>query len=378
MPLLIDKPATGAQTHVLIIGVGGYPYLADGAFEKPQKFDGAQLLGQLSSPPVSAEAFFNTVIELDELEAWIKPLGSVDVLISNPPNSNQVLAGYSPENVSMENIKKSYRQWKKRCDTNPDNVAIFYFCGHGLDKGEHFLLAEDFGEEPDNPWEGSFAFDMTRRAFFSCKAETQLFFIDACRQVTSGMLKTDLPLNPIEAPGILAKDCLYNLTQKAAAANESAYGKKNEVSFYTKALINALMGDAVSNDTGEWCVDTGRIASQMNAFLQKVAPGQGYPQRCISTTSDVTQIIRFAETPLVPVTISCAPDAAQRLAELSYLNLNTNQGENRPPQNDPWNIKVKAGIYRVEARFANGQFRPVNVFEKYMPPEATQLLNCMP
>ncbi|WP_113924804.1 caspase family protein [Cognataquiflexum aquatile] len=378
MSFFIEKIREEPQTHILIIGVGGYPYLNNGIKSIPQTFEGAQMLGQLSSPPVSAEAFYNAVMDLDDQEAWIRSIGSVEVLISPSPNGKPVFQSHSPDVATLANIKKSYREWKKRCDSNVDNVAIFFFCGHGLEKGEHYLLAEDFGEVPEAPWDGSFAFDMTRRAFFTCKARTQLFFVDACRQLTSDMLTTDLPMNPIEPPSILAKDCTYNLTQKASAANESAYGRKNEVSYYTKALIGALLGDAVSNDSSEWCVDTGRISSQMNSFLQKVAPGEGYPQRCISTTSDVTNIIRFKETPEVPLRVTCAPESALPLAELSYLNLDTNQGETRAPLNTPWDTKVKAGIYKVQAHFSTGQFEPVFVHKNFMPPAALQILNCMP
>lgn len=378
MPLFVDKiDPDKPQTHILIIGVGGYTYLNEGINAKPQTFDAAQLLGQLSSPPVSAEAFYKVAMKLHDDDAWIKPLGSVEVLVSLSPTGEPVFGGQSPDAAGIANIKRAYRGWKKRCNAHSENVAIFFFCGHGLDKDEHYLLAEDFGEEPDNPWDGSFAFDATRRAFFSCKASTQLFFVDACRQVTSDMLKTDLPMNPIEPPGILARDCIYNLTQKAAAANESAYGKKNEVSYYTKALIGALLGDAVSNDSGEWCVDTGRISSQMNAFLQKVAPGEGYPQRCISTTSDITNIIRFKDTPMVPLKVTCAPDAALAQAELSYLNLNTNLGETRAPQNVPWEVKIKAGIYRVQAHFDKDQFKSNAVSISCVPPSVSQILNCM-
>ncbi len=377
MALLFNQTQQVPQTHILIIGVGGYPYLNAGTKAVAQTFDGAQLLGQLSSPPVSTEAFYNTVMELHQNQCWIKPLGSVDVLVSRAPGGKPVFPGHNPEAATLSNIKKSYREWKKRCDSTPENVAIFFFCGHGLDKGEHYLLAENFGEEPANPWEGSFAFDMTRRSFFSCKARTQLFFVDACRQVTSDMLKTDLPANPIDPPSLMAKDCAFNLTQKAAASNESAYGKKDEVSFYTKALIGALKGNAVNNDFDDWRISTGTLSARMNAFLQLESPGQGYPQRCISTTSDITDIIRFAEPPIVPLKLSCHPEDALAFAELSCLDPNTNLGETRLPGITPWEIKLKAGIYKLQARFNGGQYKSNSVFKPVMPPSLEQKLNCM-
>jgi len=372
-----DQPPASPQTHILIIGVGNYPFLNGGAEAKQQTFDGGQLLGQLSSPPVSAEAFYNAALYLHKVEAWIRPLGSINLLVSAPATANNIFGGKTLEPATIANIKQAYWDWKSECDANPDNVAIFYFCGHGLDKAEHYLLAEDFGRQPGNPWDGSFAFDMTRRAFFSCKAKTQLFFVDACRQVTSDMLRTDLPANPIEPPDLRAKDCQFNLTQKAAAANESAYGKKNDVSFYTKALIGALKGNAVNNDIGEWRIATGALSHKMNGLLQLEAPSEGYPQRCISTTSDTADIIRFSGPPMVPVKVTCVPDNALAYANLACVNANTNQSETRGPQSQPWEISIKAGLYKIEASFANGQFKPDAIVRPVMPPSVNQTLNCM-
>lgn len=57
------------QTHVFIIGVGGYPYISGGHSEKEQAVDAAKKLGQLSSPPKSAEAFYNSIIKLHSDDA---------------------------------------------------------------------------------------------------------------------------------------------------------------------------------------------------------------------------------------------------------------------------------------------------------------------
>jgi hypothetical protein len=377
MSLLFGQkdPVSEARTHVLIIGVGGYPYLSGGTKETTQTTDGAQALGQLSSPPASAEAFYNTVLKLER--NWITPLGSVEVLVSPAPTGKPVFTGQNVDAATLNNIEDVYGDWKKRCNSNPDNVAIFFFCGHGLDKGEHYLLAEDFGKQPDNPWRGAFAFDMTRRGFFTCVAKTQLFFIDACRQVTPDMLRTDLAVTPIDQPSLLAKDCTYNLTQKAAAANEKAYGKKNEASFYTKALIGALSGNAVNRDTGAWRINTAGLSTKMNAFLQLEAPDQGYPQRCISTTSDVVDIIQFDAAPMLSLQVTCDPDAALALAELSCVELQTNDTQMRPPAATPWNLQIQAGFYKIQASFNGGSpYAHTPVFKPLMPPFVVEKLKC--
>lgn len=303
-------------------------------------------------------------------------MGSIEVLLSPLANDESTFAGQDIDNANMSNIENSYWEWKQRCNEHPDNVAIFYFCGHGFEKDEQYLLAEDFGKTPHNPWSGCFAFDLTRRGFSTCKANTQLFFVDACRQITSDMLTTDFRVMPIDPPNLLAKDCLYRLTQQAAAINESAYGKKNDVSFYTQALINALRGDASTGDNGDWVVNTGVLASKMTSFIKNIASDQGYKQRCISTTSDVTDIIRFIEPPSLSLTVTCDPFNALRFAELSYHNLNTNFGDRREPKIKPWQINIKPGIYKVQADFPGNQYKNNSVFEKFVPPSVLQTLKC--
>ncbi|WP_084678970.1 caspase family protein [Flavobacterium reichenbachii] len=378
MALYFNSPRQEPSTHIMIIGVGAYPYLQGGANAIQQSFDGAQLMGQLGSPAVSAEAFYNCVVDLENSNSWITPLGSVEVLVSAPAGSSQVFAGRQHDAATLRNIKTAYRNWKNRCNEHEENTAIFFFCGHGLDNGEQYLLTEDFGEYPDNPWEGSFAFDMTRRAFSSCQAQTQIFLIDSCRQLTPDMLATELPRNPIEPPNRFNRECRYSLVQKAAAPNEAAYGITNDVSFYTKALIGALKGNAADNDAGDfWTVSMGKLSSKMTEFLRDIAVEQGYDQRCMSTTSDVRAILRLSGPPTVPLLITCNPEQALLHASLSYRDLNNNTGDTRAPAMEPWNVNVTAGIYQVGASFEQGGYVGRSKAKSVAPPFCKEEINCI-
>jgi hypothetical protein len=377
MALLFDSIADKPQTHMLIIGVGAYPFLSGGTHEKEQTFDGALNLGQLTSPPISAEAFYNTAIALHEGNNWIKPLGSIDVLVSTNVDGRAIFDGVNTTVATMDNIRNAYWDWKERCNSNEDNVALFFFCGHGLEKAEQFLLAEDFGRRVGNPWEGSFVFDATRRGFFTCKAKTQLFFIDSCRNITRDMMQTNLPSTPIEPPVFSATNCQFDLTQKAAAVNESAYGRPNDISFYTTALIKALRGTAATlNGNSEWVVSTGTLAANMTRLLELEAPSEGYSQRCISNTSDVTDIIRLHIPPNVSMNISCDPDLALPHALLKCIGLNAAVEQSRVPMETPWNLDVAAGIYRIEANFANGNYNNASTVEFILPPMARKAIKC--
>lgn len=379
MSLLFNKEGgTDPQTHVLIIGVGGYPFIQDGKDQKEQHFESAKDSGQLTSPPVSAEAFYNTVIKLHHEGAWIKPLGSIEVLLSvAESNEKELFEGQQLEAATIANIKRSFRQWKRRCDSHEDNVTIFYFCGHGVDKEEHILLAEDFGEEPSNPWEGSFAFDQTRRSFNSCKASTQLFFIDACRNITVDMFTTKTQLYPIDTVDLTLTDCRFSLTQKSAAANRSAYGPEHGVSYYSQSLIKALEGGALVHENDEWTIATGRLAPIVGDFLDAIAPDEDTRQRCNNVSGHSTNILRFAEPPNIDLTISCTPPQAQEIANLSYVHIDTKLGDTRAADKAPWKVSIKPGIYHVKADFPAGTYHPSGGASVFMPPHASRTLNCI-
>jgi hypothetical protein len=236
-----DDRGNAPSTHALIIGVGGYRHIEGGADPRQQVVKHVGLLGQLTSPPRSAVAFAQHLIKTgDRLRA---PLGSIELLISPAPSDpNPFPLGMNSEPATIANLRAAYGAWRARCDRNHDNVAMFYFCGHGVEKIEQYLLAEDFGDDPNNPWLGSFAFDSTRLAFHACRAATQCFYIDACRKVTSGMLQVRPSASPLETVQEDVAECLHDLTMKASARNTTALGPKKKPSYFTQALIKAFQG----------------------------------------------------------------------------------------------------------------------------------------
>jgi len=375
MSLIFDRISNKPQTHALVIGVGGYRYLTGGAEPRDQVFEAVGLLGQLTSPPRSALGFAQWLESTQD--QWRAPLGSIELFVSPAPG-DPLPAGINVDPATIRKIQDGYNHWKQRCKANEDNIAVFFYSGHGVEKQEHYLLAEDFGENPNNPWLGSFAFDSTRRAFHACKAKTQCFFVDACRKVTSGMLQHDLPKIPLDVENMQeSADCDFNLTLKAAAHNETAHGPKNKPSYFTQAILNAFKGAAASRRGSKWAIKTGEISANINDILRMVKISEGYRQRCISTTSGSGEIFRLTNVPHVPVSIACQPDQANALAALSCKNLESGACRRRGPKKGPWRLTVDAGIYRIMAKFADGEgFHDCNRLIPFDPPLIEEILEC--
>ena len=369
------------QTHVLIIGVGGYTFLAGGTEQKAQSLRQIGILNQLTSPPKSAIEFRKTLLEIDK-HADIhlqKPLGSIEFLLSpspTDPNPGEPNENFEP--ATIDNISEAYNTWKTRCDSHEDNVAIFFYCGHGVEKMDHYLLAEDFGKNPNNPWLGSFAFDKTRRAFHNCKAKTQCFFVDSCREVTSNMLNFDLPDIPLDVPNFNTSDCQYDLTIKSSAHNESAHGPKKKPSYFTQALLKTFNGYAANKNGSDWLVKTADIASRIHEVLGIVKPGQEQRQRFINNLGTPIVLFKHDKPPFARLSISCNPNEAISKATFRCKNLNSNSIETRPiPEPEAWQLDIQAGVYELSASFKNNEFNNCNTVLPVIPPITQEILDCL-
>lgn len=351
----------GPKTHVLLIGVGNYPYLKDGA-EARQQSPALTELGQLTSPIPSVLALYTKVIDYDAKNEWDKKLGSIEILLSSPENSGPPLPGKVVENASLANIQTAYFSWKRRCGEHEENVAIFYYCGHGFQKKYHFLLADDFGRIPENPWLGAFNFDDTRNAFYSCKAKTPIFLVDACREVNVEMLEKDLTVAPIENPSLFnPEESKNHLTLKATASGKSAYGKKNKPTYFIQAVISGLDGLVGKQDENDnWLVDTSGLASNIHILLDLVNPRQSGKQPCQLNCGVPEKIIKRKEAPIAWLEVSCVPEGALPVAWLSYTEDTEVESDvlRRPPNVDPWKLNIKAATYKISANFdAGGIFK---------------------
>jgi hypothetical protein len=369
-----DDGSQDPRTHALVIGVGGYQHLQGGPEERDQVLEQVGLLRQLTSPPRSALAVAHWL--QDRAARLHRPLGSVDLLLSVAPGDDLQLPGGVVPGASRGAIEAAYAAWRDRCDRHEDNVALFYFCGHGLEKSEQYLLAEDFGANRLNPWAGAVAIDCTRLAFNACRARTQCFFIDACRSITSKMLLREPQATPLEIFDHTTPESQFNLTAKAAARNEEAFGPPNGVSWFTQALLRALGGAAARPGDRGWTVETGGIAAHINEILEMVNGAGGGTGRCSCTTTGSTPLVDV-DAPLVSVVLGCTPDDANGAVTLSWKAVG--DGDDGLEQHGgPWRLEAPPGMYQAAAQFDDPRFRPVQAQVLATPPGLTRTFPCAP
>src|SRR5207244_556533 len=170
----------------LVIGVGDYPHLPGGSQDQTAPAHQSYGLQSLDSPAWSAVEFAN----------WLKAnlrnrqaeLGTIDLLVSAPLGAPGPLQGFDVP--TMGEITKAFNDWAARCHKHVNNVAIFYFCGHGFQREVMMLLPADFGNPAvGNPWTNIIDFTTTHIGMIDCMANTQLYLLDACRETPMLLLR---------------------------------------------------------------------------------------------------------------------------------------------------------------------------------------------
>lgn len=374
--LFFDSGKPGRGMHALIIGVGGYPHLEGGTgqeIEDPLQYGN---LGQLTSPPRSALAFARWLRDSNH-DCWKAPLATIDVLISPAPGDPEPGGTMDTfRDATIGSIQAAFDAWKRRC--RDDDVSVFYFCGHGLQSEEQILLASDFGRY-DNHFSGAFAFDSTRQGFLQSPPKTQCFFIDACREVTPGVVEslggaTGLPF--MEPKAYKPRLCEHDLTLQSSAPFESAFAPLQDVSYFTTALIDALHSGAASTDEyGDWVISTDGVASRIDELLRAASGRSQATEKGPGLTPTV--LCRLDKIPDVKLILECDPRAAHASATLSYEPTPPPLGERvkrTPPASNVWNQTVKAGYYTIGAEFADETFGNVSRTVLVTPPSSPHKL----
>lgn len=382
MTVLLDDGQADPGTHVLLVGVGHYPFLKDGDAANP--FPLHMGMGQLSSPPLSVR----------ELAAWfmdanagfhnpVCPLRSLQVLCSPgvPMSIND--AGGVPQAIDrarMPSVRQAVIDWMQRAGRNQENMAVFFFCGHGLAFGEaeNTLLLEDFGSNPVNPMADAIAFDSMRLGVMRhCGANYQIHLVDACRTPpTDDFLDTygtKATGDPIAAAGLNRK-----LRHKivpvyfATGLASSAYGLTGQASLFTQGLLQSMRGPASRDKGVHWEVQVPALAEGINKCVASM-DFQAQPQYCQPhETGRELMIHRLRNAPEVIVKVFTRDLALLPQAILAHVDHIGGRME-RAPAPAPWWVALSTGSYSFEALAALDKTQVLGQTSKYVVPPASEI-----
>lgn len=383
MTVLLDDGQADPGTHVLLIGVGDYPYLKDGDDAKP--FAMAMGMGQLSSPPLSVRALASWFMDAGTgFHNPDRPLRSLQVLCSaDGPVLVKGADGvpHAVDRARMPAVKQAVIDWMARAGRNPENLAVFFFCGHGLAFGEaeNALLLEDFGGNPVNPMADAVAFDSMRLGVLRhCVAKHQIHLIDACRTPpTKDFLDTygnGAAGDPIAAAGLSRKlrdkiAPVYFATGLASAA----YGLNGQPSLFTQGLLQSMRGPASRDKDDHWEVQVPALAEGINKCVASMS-FQVQPQYCQPhETGPELMIHRLRADPEVIVKVFTRDPNLLPRAILAHVDEVTQARAERPPDPAPWWVALATGSYRFEALAAGDKTQVLGQRSRYVMPPGVEV-----
>lgn len=235
----------GLGVHVLLIGIERY---ADESL--PSLASSARSVGLLAE--WWSEKYFNPAA----------PLSSLEVLSSD-------LDSPSGGATSFASIAQTIRNWSKRASAHPDNIAVFYFAGHGYETSSGLcLMASDLSLRPRSPEPPDQAF-LVAPLIDALKSGPvrQLWMFDASR-VPGGPTAEAVQPRPVLHAELTFPGQLRRLILYGAQRGGHAYAGADEASDLALAFLDTVTTSARP-------LDTAILATGIAERVRKMRPEPG-------------------------------------------------------------------------------------------------------
>ncbi|MCP1469025.1 hypothetical protein J3E64_000696 [Sphingobium sp. OAS761] len=293
--LLFHDPSDRDGTHVLLIGIGDYPWLEDGADYDPALHDdNAMGMGQLAAPATSIRRLADWFLDSQGFDNAERPLASLAMLLSEPTPARYDHPRAKPAarvpRGTVADVEKAVEAWVERASGRRGNALVFAFCGHGLQSGNPVLLCRDYGRSRQNRFKGAIDFEQFRIALSTRQPDQQLLLVDACRtpDAEAELLGQATPGNPLLSIFSLAGRDSAPAQQSvhfATSLYTPAWGRADGATLFNDALLAALTGGG-ADQTAEWWVTTSRLHSALATYLARISSQEGIVQRPAAQTQD--------------------------------------------------------------------------------------------
>ena len=313
--IVYENKSEGPGTHVLLVGIGAYDHLIDGNDMRDAVAEGME---QLVAPPLSVKAIADWFLD-GNFRNDVKPLASVAMVVATDGPYVHVHAaatngGAPVPRGTAGDVVAAIRAWLKRASTSRDNLAIFYFCGHGTFSGSPMLLCRDYGNQEFDRFDGAINFGGFRSGMEYQVPGQQILMADACRtpeaipNALAGLPNaghsavTPQPLDGGLPPA--ARQSVHFATSHLT----QSFGRTAGIGLYAEALLKALAGGGAQIEEDNW-VGTSGLQNALEAYCMRLAADAGLQQEPDRTRAGRFNIHRPAKVE-VPVYLTCDPGEA--------------------------------------------------------------------
>jgi hypothetical protein len=319
-----EAGAGGPCTHALVVGVSRYEFLTEDGTAPP---GGRETFGlqQARSPATSAFLFARWLEST--YRSTTAPLGTIRLLLSpseweteNVPDFAELPVEAIP--ATRENVEEAVAEWFADCATSPDNVAILYTSGHGIQMSPDdggIVLLEDFAKLP-SVLDFSLDVGAVRKGMAGpTMAQRQFYFVDACRVRPEAALRFQTLGSGIGLPNPFAGTARVSAVYFAATPSTEALGAPGKGTLFVQALLECLdtalgVDDHALTD-GTWAVTATTLVRGLPNRVRQLAEIHDAEQS--ATTGGQLEEVPFhvlPGKPQVPITITLTPPDATACA----------------------------------------------------------------
>jgi hypothetical protein len=346
----VDKPGL----HALLIGLSDYKYLSND--NKPFGFKKVQ------GPAASALTLAHWLDQADAAGILGLRLKTMRLLwmpssAEKAPNSSLAVAASSL--ADAESARVTIEAWRDDCNSHQENVALFYFAGHGINAAtdDVYLAMGDVGHPGDSA-------DSIRRCirvqsiFMAMAPSTrqmnmalkQFYFIDACRtfsNVEDPTADTKIGGNKLgrnDADAKRAAPIYFGANSGEPAFSDDATGTR-----FGKALLSVLNNSSADGRLD----DAGAIVYPINTDSLRVAINNAMNKGELPPKGHVknAELVVRKTAPEIDVSILVRPDdkAPNVCVEIFNVDQSCVIRTIKPVQPNAYVFKAGVGRHRLEA-----------------------------
>lgn len=347
--------------HVLIAGVSAYPHLPKGNEPRtPQSFG----MRQLSSAALSAYKIYRWLINCSQ--NFPVPLATCRLLLS--PSTEEITAEPTlqglADSCTLDNFLLAANHWREDASSHKENMTLFYFAGHGLQRSmeDLVLLLEGFGDGIGGLLRSTVAVNNLFIGMVSSEirpkmARTQLYLID-CGRNSPSMFRS---FEKEDATSVFSVQFTSVDNRIAPIFYGSVPGSKaisipGDQTLFSKALLDCLNGGAGElrevDGQERWCVSVLTLLEALKTKVEDWNKTLGAEQEFTLSGLVRDAIICFLDQPpSVEVVLEVDPPDALNFVKIEVrdeqgmlvLELPT------PLDPNPYHCKLTAGFYQIEA-----------------------------
>jgi hypothetical protein len=150
------------------------------------------------------------------------------------------------------------------------------FCGHGASLGQRAaLLLEDFGD-PGAAYDAGIDVNVLRATMKNSTAVRQAYLLDCCRTKADDLYQhaESIGSRIVSIPTLQRRhtDPAQQFVLFPTIDGEEAFGIQNEVSVFTRSIIDAMDFAAADDSTGVWRTTTGRLLDSVDRLVKIRVP----------------------------------------------------------------------------------------------------------